>query len=188
MKKARLKFIIFLVIVTVTLPLTVLMLILLIQFIASFQEGADPASIFRGNELIIPPEDEARWLSYTDVEVRKPSQGQADEIIAAYWEAWEAYRRAYATGDRSDLLTYWAGEAYHFVYNAIDPEVSVELSHTSHILTLNFYSDDRSVVHLNDTFILTYHQSDVTMKVSAEAIMTLDEGFWRVRLISLKFS
>ena len=190
MKKTRIKFMFFLLGIVVASGIAFVGILLVSSFISYFQVGADPASIFRGHQLIIPESTEARWLPSHDLVGTQPEQGELEEIIAAYWQAWLSLERAHITGDTSDLKTYWAGSAYNHVFSTISPDTQKTMTSTHHKLELTFYSDDGSVVTLKDRlFILTQtiHQQPVSMRVSADIVMTLDQGFWRIRQITLTY-
>lgn len=183
MSKIRTKALIF----TFTLPIVMVLVAVIVfglsQFVAYFQQGADPASIFRGNDLRLPDDTQAMWVSTIPQRGLSPSRGQQEELIAHYWSAWQAYSRAYMTQDTSDLSTYWALPALDQIRQAIQPDV--ELSTTQHQLTLLFYSDDRSVAQLHDQFLLI---SDAQrLSATAHTTLTLDNGRWRVRQIRLQY-
>lgn len=191
--KARMKFALFLLALLVALPATAVGLSLLTQFVAAFQQGADPASIFRGHQLIIPDIAEARWISLYargNAGGIPPKRSEREEIIAAYWEAWVALDRAYQTGDTSDLATYWAGSAYDQAYAGIQPGQAILQTHMGHKLRLVYFSADGSVAAFDDhAFTLTHtlHDRVITLSVSASVVMTLDQGFWRVRQMTLHY-
>ncbi len=188
--KARLKFGVFVIGVLVAVPLSVAAVSLLAQFITHFQQGADPASIFRGHTLTLPATDEARWDVFAADVARQPSRPEQEEIITAYWLAWEALIRAHQTGDTSDLTTYWSGAAYEQGEMAIDPERPFFQTHTGHVLQLTFFSEDASVAAFSDIeFMLTMEAGHTPIEVtaSAQVVMTLDNGFWRVRSITLTY-
>src|SRR5579872_6079369 len=113
------------------------------QFVVAFQQGADPASIFHGATLIVPQEKQARWLPDSPSTGTSPSDGQREELIAAYWQAWQGLDRAQQTGDVSDLATYWAGNAFKEIQ--IDPKRHFQQTDLGHKLTLTFFSDDGTV-------------------------------------------
>jgi len=189
-EKARLKFGIFVIGVFVTVPISVMAVSLMAQFITHFQQGADPASIFRGHTLTLPGPDQARWEAFGADIAWQPSRPEQEEIITAYWLAWEALNRAYETGDISDLATYWSGAAYEHAIMAIDPQDRFMQTHSGHVLHLTFFSDDASLVVFSDPeFMLTrlLKNVSVSLRASADVIMTLDNGFWRVRSITLDY-
>jgi hypothetical protein len=163
---------------------------LLASFVSYFQQGADPASIFRGHTLVVPEIAEARWLLVDETEGKAPSRAQQEELIAAYWLAWEALGRAHQTGDPSDLLTYWAGAAYDHALASIDPAGQQTYAHTGHRLTMHFFSEDGSVAAFqDDAFVITQQLGGeaVSLQASAQVVMTLDQGFWRIRQITLDY-
>jgi hypothetical protein len=164
---------------------------LLSLFVVSFQQGADPASIFQGHKLTLPLPEQARWRS---VEIppppsRAPSQSQREEILAAYWYAWESLQRAYETGKTSDLLTAWSGKAYEQAVAAIQsmpPKARIKQVDRNHQLFLHFFSDDSTVAMLDDeAFIIEQTVNGQTIKItaSAQVVMTLDNGYWRIRYL-----
>lgn len=188
--KARIKFGIFLIGVVVTGATVAIGLILLSSFIAYFQQGADPASIFRGHSLIIPQSDEARWLPSRDLDGREPKPSEREEMIAAYWAAWLALERAHLNGNIEDLKTYWAGTAYNFAVESIKSDKSKTFTTMDHKLELTFYSDDGSVITLRDSLFSitqTVHETSIIVRASATIVMTLDQGFWRIRQITLSY-
>jgi hypothetical protein len=187
--KARLKFSLFLFGSGLSLVIGLAIIALVTQFVAYFQQGANPASIFRGHSLYIPRESEARW-QISDSDGKIPTPAERDEIIAAYWAAWDALGRAAQTGDTSDLLTGWAGSAYEQSLAGIDPAVRLTQLHSGHSLVLRYLSSDGSVVAFDDqSFTLTQERdgTEVTLTVSASVVMTLDQGFWRIRQITLEY-
>ena len=184
MGKARVKFVIFIVAMSVVSVGALVGFTLLTQFVAYFQQGADPASIFRGHTLAIPETHQARWQRLPDGVLKKSEE---EEILAAYWLAWEALSRAYVTGDTSDIPTYWAGAAYD---HALQNMTQDGMTHRLHRLNLEFFSDDGSVVAFRDrAFRMEQTVADVTilLNVDADIVMTLDQGFWRIRSITLYY-
>jgi hypothetical protein len=183
--KARIKLVIFAAALLILIPVGFLSLSLLVRFVTSFQEGADPASIFRGHQLVIPGPDQAQWRDLADVDI---SRAQQEEIIAAYWLAWDGLNRAHQTGDTTDLATYWAGSAYEQVLAGLGTTRS--RLHAGHQLYMTFFSDDGSVVAFEDDgFIMTVNTTGepVTVRASASVVMTLDQGFWRIRSLTLHY-
>lgn len=190
MSKVRAKFFIFLVALGIMIPLALLGVALTGQFVFFFQQGANPASIFHGNELILPEPAQARWLPLTGYGGSTPSQAQAEELLAAYWEAWTALERSHLTGDTSNLLTHWAGDAYQQALQAVDPADHVQMTHSSHQLRLTFFSDDGSVAAFDDlNFLVEYTTagSTTSLNASASIVMTLDTGFWRIRSLTVAY-
>ncbi|QPC84959.1 hypothetical protein G4Y79_11490 [Phototrophicus methaneseepsis] len=196
LNKTQVKFGIFVVGMAVTAVLVVVGISLLSRFIAAFQQGADPASIFRGHTLAIPEREEAYWRSTrTSAAIGTneilPKRSEYEEMISAYWLAWDALGRAHLTGDTSDMATYWAGAAYAQAMADISPEQSESLQTSGHVLRLTFFSEDGSVVAFEDEgFFITrvVHSSTFRLKTSASVVMTLDQGFWRIRQITLRYS
>lgn len=189
MKISRVKFGVFLGGLAVAIPLTGLSLMLLMQSVASFRQGADPASIFKGNKLIVPSEDQAQWID-TTANGYQLTQGEQEELLAAYWDAWQAFNRAQSTGNTDDLATYWAGTAIGQIEQSIDPNRSLKQTDAGHQLSLQFLSDDRSVVLLQDNSFMLQHflnGKTLTFTVSATVLMTIDNGFWRIRLLELHY-
>lgn len=188
--KNRLKFLLFLVGLGGMIPLALLGVRLIAQFITYFQQGADPASIFHGHALVIPAPEDARWLSFEDVTGVMPTQGQQEELLSAYWMAWQALSRAHQTGDITDLATYWAGAAYDQAQAAVNSAQRRAFIHTAHQLKLTFFSEDGSIAAFEDTGFTweqTPNSGPVTLSASAAVVMTLDQGFWRIRQITLTF-
>lgn len=188
--KARLKLVFFAFFMAVAAPIGLASIMLLTSFIASFQQGADPASIFHGHSLTIPAAYEAQWLSLPqDIDIR-PSQAEQEEIISAYWLAWEAIEQAYATRDTSDLKTYWAGSAYQSILTNMDSDERLSLGQSRHRLHLRFFSADGTVVAFQDEgfkILQTVGSLTFDLDASASVVMTLDQGFWRVRYITLQY-
>lgn len=186
--KARLKFLLFVLGLSTAAPLAVIGVALLANFMAAFQQGADPASIFRGHTLVIPESDEARWVRAFATEGRQPSQAQQEEIVAAYWLAWEALNRALQTGSTEDLATYWAGAAYAQASAAVNPDAPRTQSTRRHRLVLRYFSADGSTAAFDDVGFVQSLGTDETAlhwESTAAVVMTLDQGFWRVRSIRL---
>lgn len=195
--KVRIKFLIFVLGVIGLVGGATLGFVLLTQFIHYFQQGADPASIFRGHKLIVPEKAQAQWLdssaaAYINTPIKR---AEREEIIVAYWEAWEALARARLTGNPADLPTYWAGEAYKQVATSLDADQPVILTHSGHKLALTFFSDDGSVVAFEDQdFTLEQQLSSgrdlpppYKLRATATVVMTLDNGFWRIRVLVLNY-
>ena len=190
LNKSRLKSIFFLVGVALFAIFGAVGISLLTEFIVAFQQGANPASIFRGHKLIIPDTEIARWVSINDSQGSIPTRAQQEEIIAAYWSGWEALGRAHFTGDTRDLLTYWTGDAYQEVITSINSDVPLEQTHGGHKLRLIFLSDDGSVAAFDDEdFMLqqTLENRTLTLQMSASVVMTLDNGFWRIRVMIITY-
>jgi len=186
MSKVRTKLLIFLLFSPVLLLLVLLIFWGVSQFLASFNKGADPASIFRGNLLIVPEVGEARWLSAAPPQGIAPSKAQQEELIAAYWQGWQALSRAHLTGQTTDLSTYWASPTLETIENTIDPAGGIEHRTHHHKLRLTFFSDDRSVATLHDRFIL--EQNNLTLTVDADVTLTLDGSRWRIRYVTMEYS
>jgi hypothetical protein len=47
------------------------------------------------------------------------------------------------------------------------------------------FSDDESVIQLQDSFQVT--QGNVTLEATATVILTLDNGRWRIRLMTVDY-
>lgn len=190
MGKSRVKFGLFLVGISVSAVIALVGMLLLSQFIVYFQEGADPASIFRGHTLVLPAADDARWLTPTHIRGAAPSTAEQEAILSAYWLAWESLARAYETKNLADFKTYWSGDAYTQVVAGVDLDHPQMLDHTSHALRLTFFSDDGSVVAFEDgsfTLIREIKGNIITVQASASIVMTSDQGFWRIRTLILKY-
>lgn len=188
--KARLKMVFFAMFVAVAAPVGLASITLLTSFIASFQQGADPASIFHSHSLAIPTAYEAQWLSLPQHIDMQPSQAEQEAIISAYWLAWEAIEQAYATRDTSDLKTYWAGSAYQSILTNMDSDERLSLGQTHHQLHLRFFSADGTVAAFQDEgfkILQTVSSLSFKLEASASVVMTLDQGFWRVRYITLQY-
>lgn len=171
---------------------------LLTRFVTAFNQGADPASIFRGNTLSIPATDEARWRTLTPMDETSavPSAVEREQVLAAYWDAWNVLDRAHQTGDPSDVATRWAGGAHEQVLASMDPARPMTQAHGGHTLDLTYFSDDGSVIAFEDvSFVLTQtvriaatgEEQREKVCVSASVVMTADQGFWRVRTIRLRY-
>lgn len=187
---SRVKFGIFISGLVVVIPMAALLLMLLSALVASFQQGADPASIFKGNTLLIPEREEAYWR-ITTADGRYLDQGEQEEILSAYWAAWEAFARAHETGLLEDLPTYWSGTAIQQVIDGVDPDRPLIISHKNHELVLTFFSDDGSVVAFHDENFTLQHNLNgqtLTFTATAHVVMTIDNGFWRIRLFELSYN
>lgn len=188
--KARVKFMIFLGALVIAVPGVVISVSLVAQFVAYFQQGADPASIFHGHALIIPEAESARWANISQMDGTAPSLPQQEEIISAYWLAWEALGRAQQTDDLSDLPTYWAGSAYTQVVAGMPAEAVQLQSHSGHTLHLSFFSADGSVAAFEDrnfSLVMSIHGISHSVDATASVVMTLDQGFWRIRQIEVRY-
>ena len=188
--REELKFGVFLVLIVAGTVAAALGLSFLTQVVTAFQQGADPASIYRGHSLVIPTEDEGHWISLRGHNGTLPSQAEQEEILSSYWMAWEALSRAQLTGDSSDMTTYWAGSAYEQALLSLVSEQRLSTDHWGHKLNLTFFSRDHSVVRFEDvafTMEQTIEDSIVSVQVSATVVMTLDLGFWRIRSLILTY-
>lgn len=188
MSKTRAKMLIFLVALPVAGAMALLGLRGVAEFMAAFQQGANPASIFRGAQLIIPAADEARWLPDAPDTIAAPSDAERDELIAAYWQAWRALERAYETGLADDLPTYWAGAAFTQIWLADAHEL--RQTDSGHKLQLTFFSDDGTIAGFDDVdFQLTQSVDGnaIVAQATASVVMTQDNGYWRVRQITIGF-
>ncbi len=191
MNKSQLKFGLFVIGLLVAMVMSFVGFRLLTKFIQEFQQGADPASIFRGHTLVVPEPEKVIWVTTSPEEGRLPSQAQLEEIISAYWLAWESVGRAHLTNDLQDLKTYWAGSAYTQILSGIVPDVRTDFVSHNHKLYLTYFSDDSSVVEFHDeSFFIrrTNDNKDLSLIASAQITMTLDQGFWRIRRITLDYS
>lgn len=186
MSKTRTKLLIALALSPVLLLIVILLVFGFSQFLAYFQQGADPASVFRGNTLIIPSEEEAIWLSTAPEQGIAPSKAQQDELIAAYWGAWQALSRAYETGLTEDLSTYWALPILSEIEIAITSSFPLSYQTEQHQLQITYFSDDRSIAALNDSFIV--QKDEIRLSAIAHSILSLDNGRWRIRLLQLNLS
>lgn len=183
MTKTRTKIVIVLIFTPVLIVILLGMVYGLSQFLSYFQQGANPASIFHGHELIIPEEDQVVWLSTAPITGVSPSRSQQEELISAYWEAWLAVSRAYETGLTDDLSTYWASPILETLSTSVI--ISQDYQTSNHQLSLLFFSDDRSVAQLQDNFLLTVNGIEVS--AAATVTLTLDTGRWRIRLLTIKY-
>lgn len=183
MTKTRTKIAIVLIFAPVLIAILLGIIFGLSQFLSSFQQGANPASIFRGHELIIPEENQVLWLSTAPITGISPSRSQQEELISAYWEAWQAVSRAYETGLTDDLSTYWASPILETLTASIIAGQDYQTS--NHQLSLLFFSDDRSVAQLQDNFLLSVNGINTTAE--ATLTLTLDTGRWRIRFISIDY-
>lgn len=191
MNKSHVKFGVFVVGMCIAMVIAFVSFRLLTKFIGAFNEGADPASIFRGHTLIVPDPQQAIWVTTSPQRGKLPSQAQLEEIISAYWLAWESMGQAHLTNDLRDLKTYWAGSAYEQVISGIDGEVRTDFVTHNHKLFLEYFSPDGSVVVFNDdNFFIrrTIGDYDLSLQASADIIMTLDQGFWRIRRLTITYS
>ncbi|MFN8529676.1 MAG: hypothetical protein U0670_13790 [Anaerolineae bacterium] len=188
MIKNRVKFWIFAVGLLMMIPAALFGFAALSSFIAAFNTGADPASIFRGHSLYIPTPEQAQWIN-TEPEGNAPTEIELEELIAAYWQAWDALSQAYRTGDLSDLPTYWAGSALDHARNAAANETTI--TYSGHRLTLEFFSDDSSIAVIRDegfAYSLIDKSGTFELTATAECVLTLDSGFWRIRQYTVNFS
>lgn len=183
MTKTRTKIIVALLFTPILIAIFLGMFLGLSQFLAFFQQGADPASIFRGHELIIPEESQVVWLTTAPISGVSPSLSQQEELVSAYWDAWLAVSRAYETGLTDDLSTYWALPILETLSNSITTDQNYQTS--NHQLSLIFFSDDRSVTQLQDSFLLSVN--GIKTSANATVTLTLDTGRWRIRFISIEY-
>ncbi len=187
MSKDKVKFWIFAFGIALLIPLSLIGFALMSSFIAAFNTGADPASIFRGHSLYAPDIEEAQWVSI-EAEGTAATQVELEELISAYWLAWEALEQAHVTGDLTDLPTYWAGDALGMARNSA--ESGVTITHSGHRLRLVFFSDDSSVAVVRDlgfAYTVTDANGAYALTATAEIVLTLDNGFWRIRQYNVDF-
>ena len=186
--KSRAKFLIFIAGLFGALAALLIIIVGVSQIVAVFQQGADPASIFRGAKLIIPEEEQARWLQDAPDTGTTPSQAQREELIAAYWQAWLAYERSQQTGNPADLPTYWAGPAFKQIQ--ADESTAHQVESSGHKLRLTFFSDDGTIATFQDRRFTLRHiiaENAVELTTSASVVMTLDNGYWRIRAITFAY-
>jgi hypothetical protein len=191
LNKPQLKFGLFIAGLLIAMLMSFVGFRLLTKFIQEFQQGADPASIFRGHTLVVPEPENVLWVTTSPEEGRLPSQAQLEEIISAYWLAWQSVGLASLTNDLQDLKTYWAGSAYTQVLSGIVPDVRTDYVTHNHKLNLVYFSDDGSVVEFRDeSFFIrrTIEDNKLSLAASAQITMTLDQGFWRIRHITFHYS
>lgn len=182
MSKARIKLVIFFAAIPPALLILFVGFRALSGVIALFNSGANPASIFHGAELKLPDADQARWLPDAGSTGETPSDAQREAILAAYWGAWEALVRASVTGSGADLPTYWAGGAYAL----LDPTTRGVGISADHKIRLRYLSDDGTIAALDDfNFVL---DTDLGIRASASSVMTLDNGYWRIRYITINLN
>lgn len=189
-RKTRSKLIIALWGMAIFIPLSWVVFWGLSDFLASFNEGADPASIFRGHQLILPESEQARYVPNENLEGKTPTQAEREEILAAYWLAWDVLARAHQTQKLDDLPTYWAGSALQFAQASIDDGTLSQFDTSNHTLRLVYLADDGSVVSLIDesfNVVRSVDDTQLTLTASASVLMTLDNGFWRIRLIEIDY-
>lgn len=188
MSKNSAKFWIFVCSLLVLIPLALIGFGAFSSFIAAFNTGADPASIFRGHTLYLPTAEEAQWIS-TAAEGTEPTRSELEELISAYWRAWDALGRASYTGDLQDLPTYWAGAALTQAREAVTDRT--RLTYAGHRLYLTFFSDDSSIAAIRDEGFSVNIESSTgayTLTATAACILTLDNGFWRIRQCNVDYS
>lgn len=186
--KNQAKLVLFLLVALVSLPIAWFGLRAFASFITYFNQGADPASIFRGNVLRLPQNQQARWLDFHIIQGELPTSAQREELLAAYWGAWQAYERAIQTDNASDLATYWASAAYERTLVALGAGAR-QLSTDQHHLRLRFFSRDGSVAQIESLFRLRYtddQRVQHTLRLNAILTLSLDKGFWRIHQLSLK--
>lgn len=188
MNKDKVKFWIFAFGIAGLIPVGLIGFALMSSFIAAFNTGADPASIFRGHSLYAPSVDEAQWVS-VEAEGTAATDVELEELISAYWLAWEALEQAHVTGDLNDLPTYWAGDALDAARRSAESGITV--THSGHRLRLVFFSDDSSVAVVRDlgfSYTVTDASGVYALTATAEIVLTLDNGFWRIRQYKVNFS
>lgn len=187
-RKAKLKFGIFFAGLVIAAISGALALRALFHLIASFQEGADPESAFHGYTVQIPESEQAKWLSSDPQDGGKvPKAAEQEEILSSYWGAWQSLSAAYRTNETDELLTYWTGAAYHQILDTLIEGTDLTTDH--HQLSLLFFSDDSSVIHFEDRdFNLEWQNGDLQLssRTTAVVTMTLDQGYWRIRLIEFQ--
>lgn len=189
-RKAKLKLMIFLGGLGVSIITIGIGLRALFHLIASFQEGADPDSAFHGFTIEIPDPDQAMWLSTIPQSGGKvPRAAEQEEILSSYWAAWQSLSNAYHTGNTEELLAYWTGTAYEQILATLPEDITLTTEH--HQLDLLFFSEDSSIVRFEDQrFTLAWQGAGVDFHSETTALvtMTLDQGYWRIRLIEFHHS
>ncbi len=184
MMKTRLKFLLFIGILPLAIIVSLLLLLRFSNIISSFQAGADPAAIFRGHQLILPAvEDAVLLVSDLKRGGKYPTRSQRDELIASYWLAWEAIDRAYQTGLTQDLATSWALPALDIVIQSL---AEGGFRTEQHQVRLIYFSADGTFASVEDKFIV--YTDHYRLNVKGDAMLTLDDGRWRVRYLELHYN
>jgi hypothetical protein len=147
-------------------------------FLASFQQGADPASVYNaiptGEERDVP----VTWAMGWEIE-----QAERDQLEAVYLAVWYRWNVANQTGSPADLASAFTGPALAFAQEGIAAGVPIEQRDLAHHLTLTFYSADKSIATFTDVVqIERMLPSTVTRTEERyEVLLTLEDGLWRVR-------
>ncbi|KPL80495.1 glycoside hydrolase 5 family protein [Herpetosiphon geysericola] len=161
--------------------------------VASFQQGADPASALK-LPPILPPEATTaiQWLPDDADTGRVMEDFTRQQLTSDYGRAWLQWNTSLKIGRPYNLRTSFSGPALHYLTTSISASANMQIDQidTAHRLQLHFYAADGSIVALTDTQAEVYQLIyDVDGKlVSAqwlyaryELVMLLQDGTWRIR-------
>ena len=199
MSKNRVKLVIWLILVAVTLVAVLLVIQGMGRIVTFFSSGADPESALN----IVPAvpvdlDERVVWLpDHPDAAAgRAIDPYTRDQVAGGYLSAWAQLNISHQLEYPYNLKTYFSGQARDQANLAIaqtmDDGWSLEQSNLHHALELAFYSDDGSIVSFTDhdaRFVRLLKQEetgDVLVREDTSAwdvIMMLEDGNWRVRFL-----
>lgn len=152
-------------------------------------EGADPADALTEVPAGVPAlRDVVEWQPDGELQERAVEPATRRAVEAAWTRAWQAQQRA-AAGDPSLLDTWFSGPALSQVEALTgDGDTPVDLRLGTHELTIDFYSDDGSVLGLRADPVRVIRSIETpvgpVVTVTDEAydvVFLLEDGNWRIR-------
>ncbi len=152
-------------------------------------EGADPADALTEVPDGVPAlDDVVVWQPDGPLQEREVEPATRRRLEAAWTRAWQARQRA-AAGDPSLLSTWFSGPALQQV-EALggNDGTPVEIRLGEHDLTIDFYSDDGSVIGLRADPARIIRTIDTpagpvtrVTDESYDVVLLLEDGNWRIR-------
>lgn len=196
MSKTRLKILLWLLLLVIFAAAGLFLLNRTAELLASFQEGADPASALN----IVPnrpPDLQVRldWLP-NDADTGREMEPATRELIeSAYLRAWLQWNISYLRGEPYGLETYFVGPALEAVTESIEHTHqqgwSLAQTDLEHQLQLHFYAADGSIVSFtaHDVLVAQIMRDGATAapvhtgvtRADYDVVMMLEDGTWRVR-------
>lgn len=195
MSKTKLKLLIWSFLALVSLGLAFGLIGAISRLLASFQEGADPASALN----IVPnvPPDlkvELTWLPDDADTGRQLEPYTRTQIESAYLRGWLQWNISYLKGEETGVATYFAGPALEAIRESITATHqqgwSMAQTDLEHHLKLHMYSADGSIVSFTAHDVLVAQiMRDASGKpiftgvtrADYDVVMLLEDGNWRVR-------
>ncbi|ABX04821.1 MAG TPA: hypothetical protein DEF47_21650 [Herpetosiphon sp.] len=161
--------------------------------VASFQQGADPASALKLPPML-PPEAAiaTQWLPDDPDTGRVMEDFTRQQLTSDYGRAWLQWNLSLKIGRPYNLHTSFSGPALHYLTTSISTTENIKIDQidTAHQLQLHFYAADGSIVALTDTQAEIYQMiydadgeivSAQWLYARYEIVMLLQDGTWRIR-------